>query len=350
MAFISAKQIKNQLIYDLIGKDSYRGITLSYAWLANQTGHFALGFIPAYILYSINWFQEYFSNASFMAACIISAAWIVFETYNVVKPIIGFTFFGNKKKPTVFPIPWNNIVYDTATDLLFFALGAFAMACVATPTYIFSWILFGFLALCLIIPSRFWYVTKMYQQAANYPFQFRLNQWNLEISEVNKKTVTQFKEQDNLKNLLIIGTNKTGKTTLGVALANEASILHQSCMYTTAIKLFEQLYEIALNTTNEDENKMWNWMNADILVIDDIHPSTPNNYDLITPNQVKKIIVETGKQDVIQNIFLSKKVIWIIGSSVDSYSKIEKEWKQLLNDFLQIKEQETATIHLIKTS
>jgi hypothetical protein len=43
MKVIQAKYILQQLNFDLIGKDSYRGITLTYAWMANQFGHIALG-------------------------------------------------------------------------------------------------------------------------------------------------------------------------------------------------------------------------------------------------------------------------------------------------------------------
>jgi glucokinase len=48
---LSSARIRKQLNYDLIGKDSYRGITLSYAYLANQTGHFALAFVPSAGIY-----------------------------------------------------------------------------------------------------------------------------------------------------------------------------------------------------------------------------------------------------------------------------------------------------------
>ncbi len=46
MKAISSKHVLKQLKDDLIGKDSYRGVTLTYTWLANQFGHFSLGFIP----------------------------------------------------------------------------------------------------------------------------------------------------------------------------------------------------------------------------------------------------------------------------------------------------------------
>ncbi len=51
MKFITTKLIFSQQKADLIGKDSHRGITLTYAWLANQFGHISLGFISTLILF-----------------------------------------------------------------------------------------------------------------------------------------------------------------------------------------------------------------------------------------------------------------------------------------------------------
>ena len=47
---ISFKRILKQLKDDAIGKDAHRGITLTYAWMANQFGHISLGFIPSYCI------------------------------------------------------------------------------------------------------------------------------------------------------------------------------------------------------------------------------------------------------------------------------------------------------------
>ena len=85
---ITGKDIRNQLKADLIGKDSYRGVTLTYTWLANQFGHISLGFIPTFILYII--LSKYYDNvdASFWAAVFISAAWFIFETFNFLGPLL----------------------------------------------------------------------------------------------------------------------------------------------------------------------------------------------------------------------------------------------------------------------
>lgn len=59
---ISLKHVLQQLKADLIGKDSYRGVTLTYSWLPNQFGHISLGFIPTVILFIIT--KNPFKSAS----------------------------------------------------------------------------------------------------------------------------------------------------------------------------------------------------------------------------------------------------------------------------------------------
>ena len=85
---ITGRDIRNQLKADLIGKDSYRGVTLTYTCLANQFGHISLGFIPTFILDII--LSRYYDNeyAAFWSAVYISAIWFIFETFNFLGPLL----------------------------------------------------------------------------------------------------------------------------------------------------------------------------------------------------------------------------------------------------------------------
>ncbi len=85
---ITGRDIRNQLKADLIGKDSYRGVTLTYTWLANQFGHISLGFIPTFMLFLF--LSRYYNDqtASFWAAVFISIAWFIFETFNFLGPLL----------------------------------------------------------------------------------------------------------------------------------------------------------------------------------------------------------------------------------------------------------------------
>src|ERR1039458_9882326 len=86
---ITRRDILRQLKADLIGKDSYRGVTLTYTWLANQFGHISLGFIPTFILFIF--LSRYYGNdiASFRASVIISITWLIFETFNFLGPLLS---------------------------------------------------------------------------------------------------------------------------------------------------------------------------------------------------------------------------------------------------------------------
>ena len=80
---ITLKRILKQLKDDAIGKDSHRGITLTYAWLANQFGHISLGFIPAFLVF------HFFKVDEIKSAIYISLGWLAFETYNFLGPLLS---------------------------------------------------------------------------------------------------------------------------------------------------------------------------------------------------------------------------------------------------------------------
>ena len=117
---ISTKRILQQLKADLIGKDSHRGVTLTYAWLANQFGHISLGFIPSFLLHF------FFNLAALKAVLYVSLFWFLFELYNFLGPLLSKRgsnsdmLFMPKKDKYIFKPKWIIIVFDTLEDLCFF--------------------------------------------------------------------------------------------------------------------------------------------------------------------------------------------------------------------------------------
>jgi hypothetical protein len=210
-------------------------ITLTYSWLANQFGHFSLGFIPTLIAYSILKKYTSVANPSFCSALIISIIWLLFELYNFLGPLLfnriskSNLLFAPSKKYT-FPPAWGNIAFDTFTDLCFFWLGAFS----ASLFLLLSWLVVYILIALLIIlfyPVYYWYLTKIYLQEARYPFQFRLSQWDVNITQDDKDTVQQFlKNKESGKHLFVFGSKKSGKTSISVGISTEMSNRHNACM------------------------------------------------------------------------------------------------------------------------
>lgn len=345
---ISGKHIRQQLKKDLIGKDSHRGVTFSYSWLANQLGHFSLGYFPAFALYVALYKFTLFSNLELIAPLIIAISWTLFEIYNLTKPLL----FSKMKasKAYNFTPKWGNLIYDTSTDVLFFILGAFLFKLTVDFDYttLFFWL--ALLSVLVFVMGRHWYKTKMYQQHAWYPLQFRLSQWNNDISDKDKAIVKDFVANiNNKKHLVIFGSKRSGKTNLGVGIANELSIKHKACTYTTAMKLISMLYD-----KNDKTDLIWTWREAQVLVIDDINPGDPVEDELISPEKILEHIEKANKElekplpSILNGkVLADKSVIWIVGA-IDEDKSLFDSWKNMLID-IDVKIENICSINLLNS-
>ncbi|RIV19471.1 ATP-binding protein [Fibrisoma montanum] len=327
---ITGRDVLRQLKADLIGKDSHRGVTFTYSWLANQLGHYTLGFIPTLFLYAILRSCTDLEKPATWAALGIAGLWFGFEIYNFLGPLLSKRvsrakrLFVPGRSKYVFQPDWLNIAYDTATDVGFFWLGAYSAYLYVTPSAcaVYLW-----LFLLLLVPCRHWYITKMYLQAAQYPFQCRLSQWAFPISEADRQTVLSFlNAKRSHKHLLIFGGRGNGKTSLGIGIATERSIRHDTCFYTTGMKLYSMFPE--RNSKSLHHNKpLWTWRQASLLVIDDINPGGLIE-DLITPVQFLQLLRANPNN---LKTLADKDVIWILGQD-DQHTVVNQKWADMLHE------------------
>lgn len=312
---ITLKEIWKTIHSDLIGKDSHRGITLTYGWMANQVGHFALGFIPTFFVYS---FTQNVMKSFLYVACF----WLLFETYNAMSPLYKKEYKGNGS----FKPKWGNLTFDTFTDLCFFWLGGFSFFLFTKFDQTLLYILL--IAVCgLLFSVRYWFLTKLFQQNAFFPFQFRLSQWNAPIDSGYITTLNSFiKELPQQKHFLVFGSKGKGKTTLMVGLANEIAIKHKKCYYTTFSKWVTLLQEDD-QTLTETSNSLWNWSNSDLILIDDINPGTPFQANKCTSENAYSYVMENFPE---RNSKALKHldVAWIIGSCAPEDTK--ENWIEML--------------------
>ncbi len=345
---ITIKNILKQLKADLIGKDSYRGVTLTYAWLANQFGHISLGFIPSFLVY------YFFEIDAIKSAIYVSLSWFLFEIYNFLGPLLSKkesdsdVVFIPKKSPYTFKPKWGNVAFDTFTDVCFFALGAllFSLSIIGDEHLVLT-IALVFLGIYLLFASRYWFITKMYQQNAKFPFQFRLSQWDFSIGADDKIKIKKFLTSKKTagNHLLVYGDFGSGKTSLGVGMLNELSIKHNSSLYVNAIKIFNSFFD------EEDAPatyEIWNWKTADFLMIDDINPSEPIQDELISPEKLLSFI-DTLKPEnqKNRNILKNKNIIWILGSKEDSDKNHKDKWRKMLLE-IGVDEDKIAAINLLQ--
>src|SRR5215217_7143410 len=349
MTFINRKAVVAQLKADLIGKDSYRGVTLTYSWLANQFGHFSLGFIPTILTYNILITYGSPNHPEFWAAFGVWSFWILFEAYNFLGPLL-FKNLKTKKKALnkkdgkyTFTPAWSNIAFDTITDLAYFGIGALSasLICKFHPE-----MMIGAIALLVLVayPAYYWYTTKMYLQNADYPFQFRLSQWNQNIGDEHKKAVRDFLDnKEHGKHMLLFGSRGSGKTTLSVGIATEASISSGCCSYITAVKLLSMFFERTV--TPHHLPRLWSWRNCNLLVIDDINPGKPVSSDIITTELFFELLnnIDCGP-DNLEHI-RDKNIIWVMGSD-DPTRLLEEKWELLLEEKIGVSRSNIITINL----
>ena len=330
MTIISRKDILAQLKRDLIGKDAYRGVTLTYAWMANQFGHFSLGFIPTFILYTILSSKTQMRQPEIWSAVFIWGGWLLFELYNFLGPLLLNT---SSKQVTAiakgytFKPAWANVTFDTLTDLCYFGIGAAAASLLCQWSTAIA-IGLATLVLLVIYPTYYWYVTKMCLQQAGYPFQLRLSQWNFGITEKHRQTILNFMAPENKgQHLLLFGSKGSGKTSLSVGIATEASINKNCCSYVTATKLLAMFFEE--KDLSSPGSGTWSWHDSSLLVIDDINPGGLIKEDILTASLFYELLNNThyGTQNIQQ--IRDKNVIWVMGNE-ESTKKEEQKWQTLL--------------------
>lgn len=340
MGKISTKDVLKQLKADLIGKDSYRGVTLTYSWLANQFGHISLGFIPTTILFFVFKNKLDPEHAGIKAATYVALGWVCFELYNFLGPLLMKKKSSSKlvyvSGPTYqFQPAWLNIAYDTFTDLCFFAFGSFLSAYILVCfhggiTSTFSMILMV-LFINILVHGRYWFLTKMYEQAAQFPFQYRLSQFDLPISETAKQSILYWlADNHKAKHLLVFGGVNCGKTSLSVGVANEKAIKHQSVIFTTATKLISLFFTPP--QPDQQNAYPWNWQNCSYLVVDDINPGKPVEEVIISAEYFLQLM-DTYSSDNETNraVFRNTSVIWVLGSD-DSGRNLQDDWKKMLQE------------------
>jgi hypothetical protein len=331
MSVITTATLLRQLKADLIGKDSYRGVTLTYAWLANQLGHFSLGFIPTLVIYTLLRNYSAAKNPALLAAIIVAGTWFLFELYNFFGPLLLKKKSGSKRvytpgKKYEFQPSWLNVAFDTATDICYFALGAFSCHLVLSPSWPHAAIVAGILLL-LCYPAYFWFTTRIYLQTAQYPLQFRLSQWEGSISDTDKKVVLDFiSNKEGGNHLFIFGPKKSGKTSMAIGIATELSNKHVSCSYTTAMKLYSMFFEDGVQP-----DLLWDWRSSAVMVIDDINPGDPITDDLVTAPTFLRFIDRMSDQPIPENrdTLKHKNIIWVMGNKAETGVR-RNEWESML--------------------
>lgn len=146
------------------------------------------------------------------------------------------------------------------------------------------------------------------------------------------------------KHLLIFGSKKSGKTSISVAIGTEKSIKHNTCIYTTAIKLYSMFCE-SEEKLLKIEDSLWTWRTASLLIIDDINPGEPITEELVSATQFLNFIDANNIPNLVnRKIVKEKNVIWVLGNE-DPENKLLDSWQNMLLQ-IGVKVENISAIHL----
>jgi hypothetical protein len=220
-----AKQFKD----DLWCKEVATGYTVSYTWMANQLGHFALGFVPA--IYFI---------------------WYIPVLLMAIKEFFDVKIEFNKSNG-LYPVPKSDIVLNASTATYFTLVGAL---CAFNP-----------LTLFVTIPTslfvmKHWISQKKCFQQSGLPYVMRLNyveKSRFDNPEHAKILIDKFMNNE-IPKLVITGNKDSGKTMLATAIGTELGFNMVKCLYTT---------EQDMLTRKTVHLAFVLWSDPEVMIIDD---------------------------------------------------------------------------------
>ncbi len=317
---IVLKQLLNQLKTDLTGKDTLSGYTFTYSWMANQLGHFCMGFVLVFFLvWGVDTFAQQAPSWYYLATYLVaSLVWVLMELRKTIIAINVQRSYGSFEPDTSFI--WKDVIVDIA----FFIYGT----TIAYLGYMYNiWGIVAFVGLLIIyiFPAYHWLMRKMYYQQACFPKYMRLSEITKTFDSTVKTQIEDFsKNKGAIKVILIFGGMQAGKTALANAIAIEHAVKCNVTRYSTFLK-FADLLMCRETYNRQKSNQIWPWHFSDILVVDDINSSS-NHFELIKPQDVNDVLYTGALKDENMNFLKNMKSIWVCGGGN------ALQWKQLFGE------------------
>jgi hypothetical protein len=351
----SIGQLVAQAKADLWAKEVQTGYTVTYAWMANQLGHFALGFIPVYFLIwlalastLVDWIKSQFGEDSLLWAQFIIPvlwlAWFVYKELGDIKDAIK-----DAKAANVFPMDISDVRRDAATAVYFFAAGiAVASADLAAgwheENHHWYWLPVGIFLLQFLIglvPAYYWLSRKKCFQQADLPYIFRLANFPPKIEEpVAQQAVPAILGFASLngpwRHLIICGPLESGKTTLASAIGTEHTFRKGKVRYLAALD-FLQFADLESDPASSPGRPLWPWKESNILILDDLDPGLKDG-DVVRKEEIVSHLLKLKSLDGLRAL----RTVWLVSDDT-------RFWQEKLARVLNARNDEIGVVHLTHT-
>jgi hypothetical protein len=371
-----------QVRYDLFEtKDVQDNPTYSYAWIADQGGHFSLGFLPSYLfswIAMILWGYDFERNI--WIAVGVFGIW-VFKELNDLR----LAWRNARRSQSDFKFNFYELLLNIGTAWLFFAMGS-AVAALSFWNTTYAVLSLVPVALITVRVSYWWLRRKITFQQANLPYLYRLATFPNNIPKMphvgmgldeavafvttmidpESKADPESKTDSKAPwtgHLILSGVPDAGKSTLAVAVGTEFVFKLGLARYLSMVKLLQfsspqkaptsavAPREMRVDEEFDDGRVLWRWDRVQLLIVDDVddiarvqHDDKPNP----TPEEVKafndrvKQVLEARFQDILEPLRTRPRTIWVCNNPVNPVGL-----KKILEDILGYKNMQI--IHLEKT-
>jgi IstB-like ATP binding protein len=285
---VSPRELLNQFVQDVHGKEVQIAATYSYMWLADQVGHICVGIvftflfnfiIIVFLLYCYGWIGDWGHHLiAFGLTSAVAAGWEYRSYKCAVRNCVG-----------PFPPDRTLLAKNAATAAIYIVLGAgigwvILDADSATTIAPAMWTAAKCIALLLLaaLLVPFWLRQKIIWQKAGLPYLARLADAEFGISRELSSQLLHLIESGGAQLqerwvVVIGGPIGSGRTSLASAIGTEFAFRGRRVRYLR----FGDLVEFDISGDYEDAPpppgprniQYWPWSTAEVLIIDDLGPT-----------------------------------------------------------------------------
>lgn len=338
------KEVWTQLWADLLGKDVQDTATFSYEWVADQTGHFALGFELTYLL---SWIAAVAGYKDGRVGFWLGIAVIIVFALKETRDYYSTKAQAEAAK-SVFLFNGKEVAWNCVTAVFYIGIGALVAALALLNP------LFGIISVFATFPfiawmGYSWLRVKVTFQQAGVPYLYRLAnfpspQIGKEIGEfivAMTKPAAPGDPPTTAYHLLIAGPLDSGKSSLAVGIGSEYGIRMGIGRYTTWAKLLQE----ALRKDHEwdkpefnDGRILWPWQTSDLLIVDDVDVLSDHfrGDDAERERAIAQQRANVLKAQIpgeIQKALKFRRTCWVVGDVDDGELN---RWRAMLADIIGV--------------
>lgn len=331
---VTVSQLFRQAKADLWAKEVQTGYTVTYAWMANQLGHFTLGFAPVILILAV--LGTWTAPVSCLIVSILIFGWISWKEYGDFKAAKS-----DAQRSGLFPFNAKDVRDDAFTAVYFVSAGL-AVGGTAAVSHDWKPVAMFLLWLAPGFPiARHWLSRKLCFQRANLPLMYRLANYPRKIVSPDPQeaadAIADFVSlRGPWRHLLIAGPPQTGKSTLGSAIGTEHAFGLGKARYFTVFDFLETA-DFPDEPPFDSARQQWPWRESDIVILDNIEFRGKNEDAMGGALPVTRAVgsLRDGK------LLAAKRTVWLLGNPAAT-----QDWIHALAGLLNCTAQEIGVIQL----